>query len=574
MSISVAAEDGVISNMGRRMSQFQWQNERRGTQIDFQDVVNDAQEAADHEHNMSVWQAIKTYPKACGWSILASTALIMEGYDLVVIGSFYGFPEFQKKYGAKQPDGKYVVSAPWQTGLSNGALIGEILGLLACGILAERMGYRFTIGLALVLVICFIFITFFAVNIQMLLVGEILCGLPWGVFQTITTAYAAEVTPTALRPFLTTYVNLCWVFGQLIGSGVLRGMLNVTSQWGYRIPFALQWMWPLPLLVGITLAPESPWWLVRKGRYDDAERSLRRLTSAGDSNFNPTKTIAMMIHTDELEREISAGTTYWDCFKGTDLRRTEIACVVWMIQTLCGSGLQGYSTQFYENAGLDTIYAFDFQMGQYALAAIGVFVAWALMPRVGRRTLYLYGLIATFIALLITGFLGLAPSSNKAAPWVIGTMLLILTFIYDLSIGPVCYCLVAEISSVRLRSKTIVIARNAYNIVGIVNNILTPRMVVTTAWDWGAKAALFWAGSCFLCIVWVFFRLPEPKGKTYAELDVLFERRVKARDFGKSDTNPFRGDTVEIRRGSVVAIDAPVEGTEKLDVVHNKEYAG
>ena len=52
----------------------------------------------------------------------------------------------------------------------------------------------------------------------MLLVGEILCGLPWGVFQTITTAYAAEVTPVVLRPYLCTYVNLCWVFGQLVGA--------------------------------------------------------------------------------------------------------------------------------------------------------------------------------------------------------------------------------------------------------------------------------------------------------------------------------------------------------------------
>jgi len=172
-----------------------------------------------------------------------------------------------------------------------------------------------------------------------------------------------------------------------------------------------------------------------------------------------------MVHTDELEKELSSGTSYLDCFKGIDLRRTEIACVVWMTQTLCGSGLQGYSTQFYENAGLSTVYAFDFQMGQYALAAVGVFVAWRLMPRVGRRTLYFYGLIATFICLLITGFLGFAPSSNKAAAWVIGSMLLILTFIYDLTVGPVCYCLVAEISSVRLRSKTIVLARNAYNIV-------------------------------------------------------------------------------------------------------------
>jgi len=373
------------------------------------------------------------------------------------------------------------VTAAWQSGLSNGALIGEMLGLMACGIIAERMGYRFTIGLALIMVvsgslphscppthtaqICFIFLTFFAVNIEMLLVGEILCGLPWGVFQTITTAYAAEVTPTSLRPFLTTYVNLCWVFGQLIGSGVLRGMLSVTSQWGYRVPFALQWVWPLPLLVGIIFAPESPWWLVRKGRYDDAEKSLRRLTSKHDASFDPAKTVAMMVHTDELEKEISSGTSYLDCFKGIDLRRTEIACVTWMIQTLCGSGLQGYSTQFYENAGLDTVYAFDFQMGQYSLAAIGVFTAWALMPRVGRRTLYLYGLIATFICLVITGFLGFAPNSNTGAAWAVGSMLLIMTFIYDLTVGPVCYCLVAEISSVRLRSKTIVLARNAYNLV-------------------------------------------------------------------------------------------------------------
>ena len=350
---------------------------------------------------------------------------------------------------------------------------------------------------------------------------------------------------------------------------MLRGMLSVTSEWGYRIPFALQWMWPIPLLVGIIFAPESPWWLVRKGRYDDAEKSLRRLTSKTDGGFDPAKTVAMMIHTDELEKELVSGTRYLDCFRGVDLRRTEIACVVWMIQTLCGSGLQGYSTQFYENAGLDTIYAFDFQMGQYALAAVGVFVAWGLMPRVGRRTLYFWGLVATFIVLMLIGAVGCAPDSNKAAPWVIGTLLLILTFIYDLTIGPVCYCLVAEMSSVRLRSKTIVLARNAYNIVGILNNILTPRMIVTTAWDWGAKTAFFWGGTCFLCIIWTFYRLPEPKGKTYAELDILFERRVRARDFSKTDTDPYRGDTVEIRRGSVVAT-----GSEKTDIVENKEYAG
>jgi SP family general alpha glucoside:H+ symporter-like MFS transporter len=281
----------------------------------------------------------------------------------------------------------------------------------------------------------------------------------------------------------------------------------------------------------------------------------------------------MMIHTNELEKEASAGTHYLDCFRGTDLRRTEIACVVWMIQTLCGSGLQGYSTQFYEQAGISTVFSFDFNMGQYALGAIGTFLSWFLMTRMGRRTLYLWGLVAACISLLIIGFVGIAPKSNTTAPWVIGSMLLIFTFIYDATIGPVCYCLVAEISSTRLKSKTIVLARNFYNVVGIFNNIITPRMINPTAWDWGAKAGFFWAVSCFLCIVWTYFRLPEPKGKTYAELDVLFERKLGARKFKNAQVDPFRADILKVRKDGVAQVKSQQCEDEKVVVTLN-ENAG
>lgn len=53
----------------------------------------------------------------------------------------------------------------------------------------------------------------------------------------MTTAYASEVCPVALRAYLTTYVNLCWVFGQLIATGVLTSFLKRTDEWAYRIPF-------------------------------------------------------------------------------------------------------------------------------------------------------------------------------------------------------------------------------------------------------------------------------------------------------------------------------------------------
>ena len=304
-----------------------------------EEVTDAAIAGTEAEKNMSILDSFRIYPKATGWSILLSTALVMEGYDTILLSNLFGFPSFTSKFGTYDaPSATYQIQPSWQAALACGANVGEILGLFATGLVADRFGYRYTLIGALILVVAFIFLLFFAQNLQTLLAGEILCGIPWGVFQTLTTTYAAEVAPVPLRPFLTTYVNLCWVFGQIIASGVLRSFVARTDDMAWRIPYAIQWMWPVPIIVGVFLAPESPWWLVRKGRNEDAKHSLLRLTSLKrDTNFNPDDTIAMMIHTNELEADMSRGTSYWDCFKGHNLRRTEITCITWAIQALCGS---------------------------------------------------------------------------------------------------------------------------------------------------------------------------------------------------------------------------------------------
>ncbi|KAE8547957.1 hypothetical protein EYB25_009750 [Talaromyces marneffei] len=290
------------------------------TDID-ENLVHDARLATEKEHRMTLWQGLRLYPKAVGWSLLISSAIIMEGYDVVLMGSFYAFPAFNERYGHRMSDGSYALSAQWQAGLSNAMNCGQILGLFANGIISERFGYRKTMMYSLVATVGFIFILFFAQNVQTLLVGEILMGIPLGVYQTLSVTYASEVCPVALRAYLTTYVNLCWVIGQLVASGVLKGLANRADQWAYRIPFAVQWVWPIPIFIGVLLAPESPWWLVRKGRRDDAICSLKRLTSNSDTDFNAEETIAMMVHTNELEKEIAVGTNYLDCFRGMDLYR-------------------------------------------------------------------------------------------------------------------------------------------------------------------------------------------------------------------------------------------------------------
>lgn len=70
-------------------------------------MISDAQAATTKEHSMTLWQGLKLYPKAIGWSVIFSAAIIMEGYDVVLMGSFYAYPTFQQKYGNLQPDGSY-----------------------------------------------------------------------------------------------------------------------------------------------------------------------------------------------------------------------------------------------------------------------------------------------------------------------------------------------------------------------------------------------------------------------------------------------------------------------------------
>lgn len=96
------------------------------------------------------------------------------------------------------------------------------------------------VQISLVFVAGFVAILFCATSDVMLLVGELLLGFPLGTINTIAPAYCLEVVPLALRHYGPTYINLCWAFGHILGTGVLRAYVNDTSQWAWRIPYAVQ----------------------------------------------------------------------------------------------------------------------------------------------------------------------------------------------------------------------------------------------------------------------------------------------------------------------------------------------
>lgn len=162
--------------------------------------------------------------------------------------------------------------------------------------------------------------------------------------------------------------------------------------------------------------------------------------------------------------------------------------------------------------------------------------------------------------LFIMGFLGLVPEAHrKQSSLATGSIMLVWALFYQLSVGTVCYSLVAELSTRRLQIKTVVLGRNLYNIVGIICSVLTPYMLNPGEWDWGNYAGFFWAAICFCCIVYTYFRLPEPMGRSFAELDLLFERGVSARKFKTTQVDVFSEEVDERTLGNY---------EEKLEVRH------
>jgi SP family general alpha glucoside:H+ symporter-like MFS transporter len=325
--------------------------------------------------------------------------------------------------------------------------------LLDTLVLSERFGHKKTLLGSIVWLTGCIFFAFFAPTVEVLFVGELLCGIAWGVFTTMAPAYASEVAPVVLRAYLQTFVVLCWGIGQLISYGVLDSLDKRTDNLAWRIPFAVQWVWPVIIIPLVLFCPESPWWFVRKGRPQEAEKALKRLATFTEENA-AQEAIALMVETTELERSMTEGATYLDCLRGDNYWRTEIGCIAWSSQVLVGFALSSYQVYFFEQAGLNTSDAYKLTVGQGGLHFLCTVLSVLLTARFGRRTIFFYGSLWMATMMFIIGFVALAHQTS-ATGFASATLYLLWFCGYELTIGPVAFIIVGETSSTRLRSKSI-----------------------------------------------------------------------------------------------------------------------
>lgn len=83
------------------------------------------------------------------------------------------------------------------------------------------------------------------------------------------------------------------------------------------------------------------------------------------------------------------------------------------------------------------------------------------------------------------------------------------------------------------------LARVSYQVINIISQFLNTYMISPVEWNWSGKSGFFWGGTAFLVFVWSYFRLPEIKGRTYEELDILFIKKVPARKFAETHVDAY-----------------------------------
>lgn len=337
---------------------------------------------------------------------------------------------------------------------------------------------------------------------------------------------------------------------------------------------------------------------MRKGRLDEARRTIRRIRSSDISEEEIEQTVALIDYTNKMEVELSASSTYAECFRGKNLWRTEIvrhpmldifydqcwrptlnvchahlemqACIVQLTQTWGGNGINVQTVQFLEQAGLSESGAFDLNVilnSQYL--TFGLFCIW-LMTKFGRATIFISGLMISDFFLFTIGILGCVHQSIAVSN-AVGSLLLVSSVVYIATVAPTSYTILvsleilsqgirmpkrlicslqSEVPSGKLRAKIVSLSRAAFNLSGLISNVLVPKMLTGGSWNLGAKTAFMFvsapppvsplgtyqiilrltdfvlsqAGTNALIWIWALFRLPETKGRTFREIDYLFEQ--------------------------------------------------
>ncbi|EON67630.1 hypothetical protein W97_06773 [Coniosporium apollinis CBS 100218] len=480
----------------------------------------------EQEHQLTLRYVFKHHKALIGWSFYWAMCAVGWGFDAQVNGAMISVPAFRRDFGYML-DGEPVIPASWLIAFNIVSAVGQFFGGFLCSWIADRIGRKASLLAAIIVCTGGIVGEIFSTSRGAFVASKFILGLGLGFYLTLGPLACSEITPVVLRGISTAGINLGIAVGQLLSNGVIKGFGARDDRWAYAGPFAIQLFFSAFLLAGLPFVPETPWYLVRKNKDEEALRSLQRLWG---KDFDVSAKLAALQTTIEEELQQKKASLV-DCFRGTNLLRTGISVGVFACQHLVGIiFVLGYSTYFFQLAGLDTARSFDLGVGVTACGVLGNFCSWFVVNSYGRRKIFVGGMGALTVLLLVIGIMDVVPTG--AAKWVQASCTVIYAFVYFLTIGAMAFVLLGETSSTSLRANTTALATATQAVFGIAMNFAIPYMVNPDEGNLKGKVGFIFGGLAAIATFGSYIYVPELKGRTFNEIDTMFFRHVPPRKMG------------------------------------------
>ena len=447
-------------------------------------------------------------------SVVAALGGFLFGYDTAVISGTIAQVTEQFRLDALQQG--------WYVGC---ALVGSIIGVLFAGILSDKFGRKFTMILSAILFSTSAIGCAVSVDFNQLVVYRIIGGVGIGVVSIISPLYISELAVAQYRGRLVSLYQLAVTIGflgaylvnyQLLGYStsnpdIVTGwwsLIFVTEVW--RGMLGMEILPALLFFIIIFFIPESPRWLILKGREEKATNILERIyTSSKDALFQLAETKSVLSSESKSE---------WKLLLQPGIRKAVIigVCIAVLGQFMGVNAVLYYGPSIFENAGLSGGDSLFYQVLVGLVNTLTTVLALVIIDKVGRKKLVYYGVSGMVISLVL-----IATYFIYGESWGISSIFLLIFFLFyvfccAVSICAVVFVLLSEMYPTRVRGLAMSIAGFALWIGTYLIGQLTPWMLQNLT---PAGTFILFAIMCvpYMLIVWKL--VPETTGKSLEEIE-------------------------------------------------------